>query len=100
MCNCKLSKTMPCDVESDITDQPHSPCVHIKTILLALDHFLKKAQYLNAQQLKWGGALKLRKSLCICTLLRPLLLESPTVIKINRFPPTRKKTFEICSIYV
>ena len=55
MCNCKLNKTMPCDVESDITDQPHSPCVHLKTILLALDHFFKKAHYLNAQQLKWGG---------------------------------------------
>ena len=51
MCNCKLNKTMPRDVESDITDQLHSPCVHLKTILLALDHFLKKAQYLNAQQL-------------------------------------------------
>ena len=77
MCNCKLSKTMPCDVESDITDQPHSSCVHIKTILLALGHFLKKVQYLNAQQLKWGGGeLKLKKRLCICTLLRPLLLDS------------------------
>ena len=46
---------MPCDVESDITDQPHSPCVHPETILLELNHFLKRAQYLNAQQLKWGG---------------------------------------------
>ena len=54
MCNCKLNKTMPCDVANDITGQPHSPCVHLKTILLALNHFFKKAQYLNAQ-LKQGG---------------------------------------------
>ena len=46
---------MPCDFESDITDQPHLPCVNLNTTLLALDHFLKKAQYLNAQQLKWVG---------------------------------------------
>ena len=75
MCNCKINKTMPCDVESDFTDQPHSPCVHLKTILLAFDHFLKKAQYLNAQQLKWGGPKTEEEAVHLHT-LRPLLLES------------------------
>ena len=90
---------MPCDVDSDITDQPHLPCVHLKTILLALDHFLKKAQYLNAQQLKWEGPKTEEEAVHLHT-FKPLLLESWTVIKINRFPPTRKRNFEICSIYV
>ena len=40
-----------------------------------------------------GEALKLRNRLCVCTLLRPLLLESWTVIEINKISSDQKKKF-------
>ena len=56
------------DSKCDITDQTHSSCVNVKTILLALDHFPMNARYFNAQQVKWWGPKIEKKALHLHTL--------------------------------